>query len=275
MQKKYVFLFLSFLLVGCKTSGDLREGRGVQENVDPVGIRTLDAPPSLQKSDDVIASSQPQSVDSLQRQLVVLQGDSENLRYQLEQEREMWRIRFEELEKENKKLSETLAQRAAPVAPAPAKPAASSSGNQDLAEVLWKQAVEAVNKKADAEALVSLKSIIENYPKSRRLWGATLTAGMVEYRLKNFRAAAIHFNNAIDMTAKRSVGVSLPWYFQGLTFLQMKQKADATLFLEELDRKYPRSQANQKAKAILADKSGRLPADPFSDFSNWLDFVKP
>jgi TolA-binding protein len=264
----YTSLGLTFLALGaCRTSRDLHEGRAGSRNTDPTGIKTLDAPPA----ESVFQSSGGVAIpESVQRQLVSAQGELEDLKFQRDLERREWQEKLEKLENENKKLHEALALREEAPPPAPTRP----EGGTNTAELLWKQGVDAIQKKNDAAALVAFKSILSNYPKSKRVWGATLCAGMLEYRLKNYTGAAIHFNEAIDLSAKRSVGPSLPWYFQGLSFLKIGKKEDASLFFDELNRRFPRAVVNQKARAVLSGKA-RLPDDLFADVPNWLDFVSP
>jgi|GEM_PF-1204951 len=274
MFKKSV-LALVFLvgLAACKTSGDLRVGKDPRVNDDPTGIQTLDGPPTPDAVTSGNASKAAKlSQQDLERQLEILQGELENQRFQIEKERQEWQLRNIENEAEKKKLQEALQARAQPVAAPPS--AANSESDKNTAELLWNQGVDSVKKNADAEALVSLKSLLANYPKSKRVWGANLTAGMLEYRMKNYKGAAIHFNQAIDMSAKRSVGPSLAWYFQGLSFLKMNKKEDASLFFSELERRFAKTPANAKAKKILAGKA-KAPNDLFVDTPNWLDFVGP
>lgn len=264
LSGKHSLYLLTLLLVSCKTSGDLKGGKSTQNALDPTGIKTLEGPPADSVEGTSGEDAPAASGDGLRRQLVVAQGEVENLRHLLDGERQAWQVRFSSLEDENRKLTEAL--NAAPLS----KAAVASSGavQNDTVELLWKQVVSGISKKADNEAFGAAKSIVDSYPKSKRLWGATLAAGMLEYRLGNFKEAAIHFNNAIDMTGKRSVGVSLPWYFQGLVFMQLKKKEDASLFLGELQRKYPGSLVARKARSLK-----KAPADLFADVPNWLDFT--
>jgi TolA-binding protein len=270
---------MGLLLLGldaCKTSGDVRVGKNERNDVDPSGIRTLESAPdaSGEGRSAPPAAATARDAEALERQLEATKGELENLRYQIEQERQQWQLRNIENEAEKKRMQEALAR--VSQAPAPAAGAADVSGgdSKNAAELLWKQGLELTQKKSDTEALASMKSLLANYPKSKHGWGANLVAGMLEYRMKNFKGAAIHFNQAIDMSAKRSVGPSLAWYFQGLAFLKMEKKEDAKLFLGELDRKFPKTEANAKAKKILAAKA-KAPADLFADVPNWLDFVGP
>ncbi len=258
-------VFLSFVLGGCKTSGDIRQGRDPRL-ADPTGIKTLDGPPG----DEADSAPLPEAA---QRQLVAVQGELEDLKFQVERERQEWREKHERLEAENKKLQEALDLRAS--APEPAAPgAAAETVDKNSAEGLWKLGVAAVQKKADAEALSTFKALLANYPKSKRVWGATLAAGMLEYRAKNYKGAAIYFNQAIDLSAKRSSGPSLAWYFQGLAILKMGKKEDASLFFDELNRRFPRTAVNQKARAIVSGKA-KAPNDLFADVPNWLEFMGP
>ncbi|MEO5667397.1 MAG: hypothetical protein ABIR96_04995 [Bdellovibrionota bacterium] len=268
-----MLLLLMTSLSACKTSGDVKGGKDPRINTDPTGIQTLDAAPSKGGTPDAIATSTAnKSAAELERQLEVTQGELENLRFQIEKERQEWQLRNVENETEKKKLQEALSNRAQPAAPGVAE----KSGDSDkgTAEALWKQSVESIEKKADAEALVSLKSILSNYPKSKHVWGATLTSGMVEYRMKNYKGAAIHFNQAIDLSSKRSVGPSLAWYFQGLSFHKLGKKEDASLFFGELDRRFNKTPINAKARKIVAGRA-KAPSDLFADIPNWLDFVGP
>ena len=271
-NKKLLFLFLLVGVASCKTSGDVRtKGKDSNLPLDPSGVKTLEGPPSEVEGATVRREPvQQMSAEALERQLEVTRGELEELRVQIEKERQEWQLRNVENETERKKLQDALAQRSVPSASAPEP----SSSDKNTATILWKQGIEFVQKKQDNEALVSLKSLLSNYPKSNHVWGANLVAGMIEYRLTNFKAAAIHFNQAIDMGAKRSVGPSLAWYFQGLAFLRMKKKEDASLFLGELDRRFPKTLVNTKAKKILAGKA-KAPSDLFVDIPNWLDFVGP
>jgi TolA-binding protein len=263
-MKYFAFIALLFL-AGCKTSGQLRgSGSSSSQNaLDPTGIKTLDAPPGLDGVEEAFSGESP---EALRRQLVVTQGELENLRYTLDQERETSRRRIALLEEENRKLTAALSA----IPQKTSTHMSSGDAPKDTVELLWKQVVEGVKSRSYSEALVAAKSIVDTYPKSKRLWGATLVAGMLEYQMKNYKEAAIHFNNAIDMTAKRTNGVSLPWYFQGLTFMRLNKKEDAALFLGELQRKYPTSQMARKAKGLKA-----APDDLFADVPNWLDFTAP
>jgi len=175
------------------------------------------------------------------------------------------------IREENERLKEALnqLQQGAQV-PAAAK-ISKNSGN--VVESLWQQGVSLIKSGKDGEALVAMNTIIDSYPKSKRVWGATITSGMIQYRMKKYKEAALRFNEAIDLTAKRSRGVSLPWYFQGMTFYQLGKKEDAELFWGELDRKYPGSLVNKKLAAMKKRKTMRLPSDPFEDVPNWEDFT--
>lgn len=266
--KNLVLASLLAMLASCKTSGDLKSGDDSRGAVDASGVRTLDAPPSSGVG-EIAVSNEPASGESVQRQLITTQAELEELRMQIERERAEWSARQLAAEENNRKLQEALAQRT--VAPAPVPVASEDKNTPDL---LWNQALEAVQKKNDEEALVALKTLLSTYPKSKRTWGGTIVSGMVEYRMKNYNGAAIHFNQAIDLASKRAVGPSLPWYFQGMAFLKLKKKDDATLFLGELDRRFPKTPANAKAKAVQSGKN-RVPNDLFADMPNWLDFVGP
>jgi len=269
-QRFVALLFVA--LSACKTSGDLKSGNDPRVNDDPSGVRTLDAPPGpgevATRSEQ--APTTQKSAEVLERELEVTQGELENLRHQIERERQEWQLKQSEIEAEKKKLEDALVSRPAQAAPV----ASSQEGDKNTVEALWRQGLESAQKKNDAEALVSLRSLLSNYPKSKHVWGATLTAGMLEYRLKNYKVAAIYFNQAIDMTSKRSVGPSLAWYFQGLAFYKMNKKEDASLFFGELDRRFAKTPVNAKARKILAGKA-KAPNDLFADIPNWLDFVGP
>ncbi len=259
-------------LASCKTSGDIKTGKDPRVSDDPSGVRTLDAPPTPGETSthSETPPAAQKSAEVLERELEVSQGELENLRHQLERERQEWQLRQTEIEAEKKKLEEALVSRPAQAAPV----VSSSEGDKNTVEALWRQGLESAQKKNDAEALVSLKSLLSNYPKSKHVWGATLTAGMLEYRMKNYKVAAIYFNQAIDLSAKRSVGPSLSWYFQGLSFYKMNKKEDASLFFGELDRRFTKTSVNAKARKILAGKA-KAPNDLFADIPNWLDFVGP
>lgn len=260
---KSSLILILLLVISCKTSGDLKVDK---PEVDPMGIKTLDSP-ILAVPNDEMDSAPSGSIETLKRNLVVTQGELENLRYQMDFEKEASRARIAALEEENRKLTEALS--ASPAARNPVV-AANSGEAQAAIELLWKQVVDGVKSGDQASALGAAKSIINNYPQSKRIWSASLVAGMLEYNAKNYKEAAIYFNSGIDMTAKRSVGVSLPWYFQGLSFMQLNKKEDAALFLGELQRKYPQSVAARKAKNLKTP-----PADLFKDVPNWLDFTGP
>ena len=273
MFKRIAVVGLVIGLGACKTSGDVRVGKGARTDVDASGIKTLDAPPasaSPAPNAEPSTTSGRASAEALERQLEITKGELENLRFQIEQERQQWQLRDVENEAEKKKMQEALAR----VQQAPTSTSSPAGADKNTPDLLFKQGIELAQKKSDPEALTSMKSLLSNYPKSKHTWGANLVAGMLEYRLKNFKGAAIHFNQAIDMSAKRTLGPSLAWYFQGLCFLKMDKKEDAALFLGELDRRFTRTEVNKKAKKILAGKT-KAPSDLFVDVPNWLDFVGP
>ncbi len=266
---KYGFLIL-LVLTSCKTSRDIKDDRPTSSALDSSGIKTLDAPPASELGGGTPA--QRASVEELQMKLAVSHGEVENLRYQLQQQSLKEQESLKDIKAENERLKEalnTLQSRAA--VPAVASPTASSGGN--VVDSLWAQGISLIKQGKDGAALVAMTTILDSYPKSNHVWGATLTSGMIQYRMKKFKGAALRFNEAIDLSAKRSRGVSLPWYFQGLTFYQLGKKEDAELFWDELNRKYPGSLVNKKLQALKKRGKFKLPDDPFEDIPTWEAFV--
>lgn len=290
-MKHTICLFLLSLLTlsACKTSKDIKEDRdssAAPESmndlggvVDSAGVRTLDAPPEVivteQAVSDKQAAAPARPVDKIQinQDLMIARGEIENLQFQIQQRELQHAEELKKIQEENERLKEalnTLGQKkeaAAPVAQT------SSKGGMD--EQLWNKARAAIEEKNYDTATTAVLSIRQTYKSSKYFWGATLAYGMLLYEASKLKEAALIFDEAIDLSSRRKRGVSLPWYFQGLTFYRLGQKQDAELFWEELTRRYPKANVSVKLASLKKKKDFQAPKNPFTHLPNWEIFAKP
>ena len=276
-------LIILVSLGACKTSRDIQKDKTTNNAIESSGVKTLDAPPEeaapaagISQGYTGTGTRTPRkfSNEDLQMKLAVALGEIENLRFQVQQNAISQTEASKSLVEENQRLKDALneLQRKAAL-PIVASKSSSKGKKGRVVDSLWGQGVSMIKQGKYQEALVAMTTILESYPKSNRVWGATLTSGMIQYGLKNYKEAALRFNEAIDLAAKRSRGVSLPWYFQGNTFYKMGKNDDAELFWGELARKYPKSLVNRKLVALKSRKKMRVSSDLFKDVPKWENFV--
>lgn len=298
MKHFLVLLSLSaFFLSACKTSKDIKadqDSAGTPDSmnelggvVDSAGVRTLDAPPVAvvaqnAAQSDSQSNSQPEQVAQVVRpvnrvevdqDLMIARGEIENLQYQLQQRDLQHAEEMKNLQEENERLKEALNTLGQQKQAAPKVVTTSSKGGMD--EQLWNKAREAIKAKNYDTALTAVVSIRQTYKKSKYFWGATLANGMLLYEAGQLKEAALIFDEAIDLASRRKRGVSLPWYFQGLTFYRLGQKQDAELFWDELTRRYPRANVSLKLAALKKKGNFTAPKNPFTHLPNWETFARP
>ena len=93
-------------------------------------------------------------------------------------------------------------------------------------------------------------------------------AGFARYRLKEYKEAAVIFNQAIDRYAKRPE-LSLAWFGGGSALAALGQKEDSRLFFQEVVNRYPKSLEAGNARLILARKK-KVPLDLAAAFPKWV-----
>lgn len=239
LKAKSLFL-TAFLVAGCKTSGDLRAEK---MSKDPGEIRTIGEPVQQTKARETHAPQAQSSQvgdEDMARQIEVLKGQLQEKDYLHQQEKTQWENRIQALEAERSRLLEEvqILQGTAP---------ATASKGGDL---LWEAAQRDIKNRKYAEAAVSLKDFINNFPNDPRVEDAQILKGQSEYASDQFKATMVTFGAYLDKYPKGK-GRAMAWLGQGAALIRMKQKKDSKLFLEQCVSLHPKSKEARLARRLL------------------------
>ncbi|MCG8531501.1 MAG: tol-pal system protein YbgF [Desulfovibrionales bacterium] len=140
----------------------------------------------------------------------------------------------------------------APVAPS-AKPAPPVVAPKDLADALYKSALQAFNERRYADAQRMWSEYEKTYPKSKLAPNAAFWQGEAYYQLKDYPRAILAYEEVLQNYPK-SNKYPQALLKQGLSFFRQGQKEPAKLRLNQLIKKFPKSAAAKRAKQELAKK---------------------
>ena len=215
------------------------------------------------------AASVRARMEALDEELRILSGKVEELEYQLKQRKDAdsaavkaQQEQVSELSKAAKgneerilRLEQYLNLEPSAKIPLPPKPAAKIKAGTQTPPPLSEDEIYRMAKQAfdqgDADtAKKKFKELIERYPKSERADNAQFWIGEIYYREKWYEKAILEYQKVIENYPKgNKVPASL--LKQGLAFSNLGDKANARLILEELARKYPKSNEAKIARDKL------------------------
>ncbi len=265
-SRKTFVTFSLFALAACRTSRDIQVDR--IESEEPTATRTIENP-SLGNAG---SSAHNTAIENLQRELAVAQGDLENERNNSQKERESLNSRLSALEEENKRLSgEIEKMKGDATASAAAATEEEPESKKISPEKLWEQARRLLREGEMKLALEPLETLRRRFPKDANVYRSLLLTAMAQYRIQNFKEAALVFNQAIDKFGSRK-DIGIAWFGQGAAFMRMGHREDSKLFFEEAMKRAPRSLEAHEAKKLLKKKS-KAPNDLFAVFSLWTTSV--
>lgn len=117
-------------------------------------------------------------------------------------------------------------------------------------EEIYRSAKQAFDQGDSEAARQGFEEFIKRYPKSQNADNAQFWIGEIYYREKWYEKAILEYQNVIE---KYPQGNKVPAALlkQGLAFSNIGDKANAKLILEELTRKYPRSNEAKVAAETL------------------------
>ncbi len=124
---------------------------------------------------------------------------------------------------------------------------------QELSEdEIYRQAKQAFDQGDSDAARAKFKELIERHPQSERADNAQFWIGEIYYREKWYEKAILEYQKVIENYPKgNKVPASL--LKQGFAFLNLGDKANSRLILEELIKKYPKTNEAKIAKDKLKD----------------------
>jgi tol-pal system protein YbgF len=138
-----------------------------------------------------------------------------------------------------------------PTAPPPAQsiPVAQTPEKLDEDEI-YRQAKEAFDQGNSDAARVKFKELLERYPKSERADNAQFWIGEIYYREKWYEKAILEYQKVIENYPQgNKVPASL--LKQGFAFINLGDKANSRLILQELIKMYPKTNEAKIAKDKL------------------------
>ena len=115
---------------------------------------------------------------------------------------------------------------------------------------IYRSAKQAFDQGDSEAARKGFQEFIKRYPKSKNADNAQFWIGEIYYREKWYEKAILEYQNVIE---KYPQGNKVPAALlkQGLAFSSIGDKANAKLILEELNRKYPKSNEAKVASETL------------------------
>ncbi|UCD81413.1 MAG: tol-pal system protein YbgF [Desulfobacterales bacterium] len=144
---------------------------------------------------------------------------------------------------------ETAAPATAPEGPSTRIVPAETIKKESSEEEIYRQAKQAFDQGDSDTARNQFRELIERYPKSERADNAQFWIGEIYYREKWYEKAILEYQKVIENYPKgNKVPASL--LKQGFAFLNLGDKANSRIILQELIKKYPQT---NEAK-IAADK---------------------
>jgi tol-pal system protein YbgF len=205
-------------------------------------------------------------LEEMNEEIRILGGRVEEMEYALKQEQQNARELEKKREEKLDRLAELTDQHAErivrmeqylnlesskkPVATAaPATPATKPSSEDEI----YRSAKQAFDQGDSEAARKGFQEFIRRYPESKNADNAQFWIGEIYYREKWYEKAILEYQNVIEKFPKGNK-VPAALLKQGLAFSNIGDNANAKLILEELVRKYPKSNeakvAAEKLKAL-------------------------
>ena len=217
------------------------------------------------------AASLRQQVAALNEDIRILRGRIEELEFsinqqkqkeaeamggkdaQLDQMAESARINDERLDRIEQYLNFESSKSTAPPASSAPKIVPVAKAPKEVSEdEIYRQAKQAFDQGDSDAARVKFKELIERYPKSERADNAQFWIGEIYYREKWYEKAILEYQKVIENYPQgNKVPASL--LKQGFAFLNLNDKANSRLILQELIKKYPKTNEAKIAKDKLKD----------------------
>lgn len=140
-----------------------------------------------------------------------------------------------------------------PVVPAPIIPATPSQkvAPEDLAEALYKSALQAFNERRYEDAQRMWSEYEKTYPKSKLAANAKFWQGEAYFQMKNYPRATLAYEDVIKRYPK-SNKYPQALLKQGLSFIKQGKKNAGKFRLNQLIEKFPKSVEAKRAKQELA-----------------------
>lgn len=140
-----------------------------------------------------------------------------------------------------------------PVVPAPTAPATPPQkvAPEDLAEALYKSALQAFNERRYEDAQRMWSEYEKTYPKSKLAANAKFWQGEAYFQMKNYPRATLAYEDVIKKYPK-SNKYPQALLKQGLSFLKQGKKNAGKFRLNQLIEKFPKSLEAKRAKQELA-----------------------
>ncbi|SIN76622.1 tol-pal system protein YbgF [Halodesulfovibrio marinisediminis] len=146
-----------------------------------------------------------------------------------------------------------VVQGAQPVEPAPVVPATPPQkvAPEDLAEALYKSALQAFNERRYEDAQRMWSEYEKTYPKSKLAANAKFWQGEAYFQMKNYARATLAYEDVIKKYPKSN---KFPQALlkQGLSFIKQGKKNAGKFRLNQLIEKFPKSVEAKRAKQELA-----------------------
>jgi tol-pal system protein YbgF len=205
-------------------------------------------------------------LEEMNEEIRILGGRVEEMEYALKQEQQNARELEKKREEKLDRLAELTDQHSErivrmeqylnlesskkPVATvAPATPATKPSSEDEI----YRSAKQAFDQGDSEAARKGFQEFIKRYPESKNADNAQFWIGEIYYREKWYEKAILEYQNVIEKFPKGNK-VPAALLKQGLAFSNIGDNANAKLILEELVRKYPKSNeakvAAEKLKAL-------------------------
>ena len=202
-------------------------------------------------------------LEEMNEDIRILSGKLEEMEHSIKQQQrkaeELEQKREEKLDRLEQRMDQNLEQirgmeqylnlesTKKPVAVAtPGIPAKKPLSEEDI----YRSAKQAFDQGDSEAARRGFQEFIKRYPKSRNADNAQFWIGEIYYREKWYEKAILEYQNVIE---KYPQGNKVPAALlkQGLAFSSIGDKANAKLILEELNRKYPKSNEARVAVETL------------------------
>jgi len=203
-------------------------------------------------------------IDALSEEIRKMNGRIEELEYALSRQNQTKGTRIEELNASSKSNAERIdhleqylnLEPTTKVAAAP-KPISKITPESQVEdkkepteEEIYRNAKQAYDQGDLDTAKTNFQELIQNYPKSERADNAQFWIGEIYYREKWYEKAILEYQKVIENYPKgNKVPASL--LKQGFAFLNLGDKANTRLILEELVKKYPNSNEAKIARDKL------------------------
>ena len=143
-----------------------------------------------------------------------------------------------------------VTQQTPPVASAPAT-TPQNVAPEDLAEALYKNALEAFNDRRYKDAQRMWSEYEKTYPKSKLVANAAFWQGEAYYQMNDYARAVLAYQSVLDKYSK-SNKYPQALLKQGISFIKLGKKDAGKLRLTQLVQKYPKSVEATRAKQELA-----------------------